>query len=219
MLDALGRRVINANFRLGAARHVRAVGRLAVNAEFSETLRNEAMWALLHWQDPPALDRVLGDWHPLSNRLPNVVGDSLDLEVLRSLLADSDPISAVAAELAGKYGMATMADALHRLVSDIDRAEKVRTTALDSLAKLADERVRPLARQLLTDRSPTLRLSSRQILAGLEPQTAARLWMAALEQGTLHERQVALAELAILQSPSRGTRWCGRARFVKSGDR
>ena len=46
--------------------------------------------------------------------------------------------------------------------------------------ELADVRVRPLARQLLTDRSPTLRLSARQILAGLEPQTAARLWMAAL---------------------------------------
>ena len=209
LLNALGRRVINANFRLGTADQVRAVGRLAADAEISESLRGEALWALLHWEDPPPLDRVLGAWQPLPPRKQGVVREALAPEVLNSLLAASDRLSGAAATLAGKHTFSSAADALWKLFGEAGRGDAVRVAALDALARLADPRTATLARQLLASHSAVLRLTARRTLARLEPQTAARLWKSALEQGqrqdTLRERQAALAALASLHSPQADT--------------
>ena len=66
--DPLMRRVLNANFRMGTAEHAHAVANVAANPSVPEAMQLEAVNALLEWNSPPPLDRVLNDFRPLPKR-------------------------------------------------------------------------------------------------------------------------------------------------------
>ena len=71
--NALMRRVLDANFRLGGAEQAANLARIASSPEderldksFAEDMQTEAIEMLANWARPSAHDRVLNMWRPLS---------------------------------------------------------------------------------------------------------------------------------------------------------
>lgn len=66
--DAILRRIVNANFRVGTPAAAALLAELAADESLPEMARGEAIHALGHWQKPDAKDRVSGLWRPLPER-------------------------------------------------------------------------------------------------------------------------------------------------------
>ncbi|MCD6050315.1 MAG: repeat protein, partial [Verrucomicrobia bacterium] len=66
--DAILRRIINANFRLGTSANADAVSALAGDERLPEGIRVEALTQLGEWAAPSGRDQVSGLWRPLPKR-------------------------------------------------------------------------------------------------------------------------------------------------------
>ncbi|MCA9023349.1 MAG: HEAT repeat domain-containing protein, partial [Planctomycetaceae bacterium] len=120
MSDALLRRVMNANFRLGAAENAAVVAKIAADTKVPEALRLEAIEELNQWNEPAPLDRVLGRWQPIENRSPieltGIVGP-----IVPDLFQSSEKIKEAGTGLAAKYGIKEAAPMLAEMVVDTKR--------------------------------------------------------------------------------------------------
>ena len=120
--DAVFRRTLNANFRLGGADRAAAIARFAATADssVSDTLRIEALQMLGEWAKPSGRDRVLGMWRPIEPRDATVAADALR-PVLNQLFAKSNGVRIAAASVAGKLGVIEAGPALVQIVGDPKR--------------------------------------------------------------------------------------------------
>lgn len=97
--EAMWRRVINANFRLGTAEAAERLARLAADETNSGDLRVEALSALRQWEHPPKLDRVINLSRVLPDRDPGVVRAAI-APVFKDLVgAAPEPIALAAIRL------------------------------------------------------------------------------------------------------------------------
>ena len=83
--DALLRRVLNANFRLGTAENAAAVARFAARADVPEAMRIEALEMLAAWEKPSGHDRVINAWRPLEPRAADIAVAALAAGARRNL--------------------------------------------------------------------------------------------------------------------------------------
>ncbi|HUQ70757.1 MAG TPA: PVC-type heme-binding CxxCH protein, partial [Planctomycetaceae bacterium] len=153
--DELLRRAVNANFRLGEAAHVQAVAKFAANPSAKAALRMDAVAALNAWNDPPVLDRYLGDYRPLKRAAVEM--PPLLLPALPNLFAGSPALREAAAKLAAKYEIGAAGEFLAEMVTATDRAPSERVAALNALAVLKNERLPKLMETSLADQSPVVR--------------------------------------------------------------
>ena len=198
--DALLRRVLNANFRLGMAENAAAVARFAARGDAPESLRIEALRMLGDWAKPSPHDRVTNFYWPLPPRAAGIAAKAI-VPALGSVLAGSDALRRVGAEIAGRLGIKEVAPALADLAADAKRPTEVRVEALRALQQLNDRRVDAAVALALKDAAPAVRNAGRSILAERNPAKAIGPLAAALDHGTTLERQGALAALAKIKRP------------------
>ena len=98
----IGRRVINANFRLGGAEQAAALAQLASQTSAPEGLRLAALECLGDWATPPGCDRVTGQWNPLSPRTTRLAGMALQARMEEMQKDPSARIKAAAARAVEK---------------------------------------------------------------------------------------------------------------------
>ncbi|MBI4664378.1 MAG: HEAT repeat domain-containing protein [Verrucomicrobia bacterium] len=198
--DALLRRVINANFRLGQAQSAAALAQLAADHSVSEAGRVEALKALGEWQQPPGRDRVTGLWRPRPVRNGTDAAEALRAVMKGLLAASSDAIQVEAARLAAKYRILEASAALSELVKSEKASPQARVEGLRALAALEH----PLLPELLefagASRVEALSNEAAALLAKLNPAAGADRLAARLESGTLSEKQGALFTLAQLET-------------------
>src|SRR5947199_5080217 len=78
-LEALLRRVLNANFHFGTPTTAVALAKFAARADAPENMRVEALEELADWEHPSGIDRVVGLWRPVpSARHKEAAADALD---------------------------------------------------------------------------------------------------------------------------------------------
>jgi len=198
--DALIRRVINANYRLGTAEHAAALARLAGRSDIPEDRRVDALKLLSQWQEPSSRDWVLGMWRPLDKRDANVAKQALTL-ALPAVLTGPDRVRREAAAVAAKLGIREVGPVLVELLQDTAKPGTVRGEALDALLALGYGELQPLTRAALTDPDGHVRAAARRVLAKTKPAAALPLLEKAVYEGTLVERQDALAALGKLTQP------------------
>lgn len=200
-LDALARRVMNANFRLGSRSHAERVARLASSAGLPERVRLEALEELKQWAAPSPIDRVLGDWRPLAARESGFM-----VEVLRpglgALLSGSDALRKAAADLAATYGIRDVEPVLIQVAKSAERSDAARVAALAALDTLRSPALKDLVEELLKSDRPVVRVEARRIAVRLHPASAVELLSLAVDSGDVVEKQGALAELARLETPA-----------------
>lgn len=210
--EALIRRVMNANFRLGGAENAVAVAKIAADSNVPEALRLEAIEELKQWNDPSPLDRVLGRWQPIENRqsieLTGIVGP-----IVPDLFQSSEKIKTAGTDLAAKYGIKEAAPMLAQMVADSKRPVDVRVASLKALDKLNYPKIKDVALTAIGDKQAALRVAGRNVLAHHEPEAALKPLEQAIEKGQTSEKQGAIQTLAEMKIPAANellTRWMQR---------
>lgn len=199
--DALVRRVMNANFRLGQKEHAERVIRFATNASLSESLRVEALKELKMWDEPSPLDRVLGAWRPIAEKRDAGFITELLRPQLGGIISGSEKVQKLGAELAAKYGIQEVEPVLVAVAEDATKAAASRVAAIKALDRLDSKTIAKLAQQSLKDDSPDVRVAAREIVVRRNPDTAVSTLAEAILNGTIVEQQAAIAQLGALKRP------------------
>ena len=199
LTDALVRRVMNANFRLGQKEHAERVVRFATNASLSESLRVEALEELKMWDAPSPLDRVLGAWRPIADKRDAGFFAGLLRSQLGGIISGSENVQKLGAELAAKYGIQEVEPVLVAVARDTTKADSSRVAAIRALDKLDSKAIAKLAESSLKDDSPDVRVAAREISVRRNPAAAAATLARAILDGTTVEQQAAIAQLAQLE--------------------
>jgi putative heme-binding domain-containing protein len=194
--DAVVRRVLNANFRLGTRA---AAGRLvafALDGTQPVAMRQEALMALRAWKSPPPLDRVDGRARKFS---PATVRDVLEPKI-GALLALADPaLKTLAIEIMIAHELKAGALQMAAIVSDGQAAAALRAQALRLLA--GQQRTNPVYQRVLdealgVDAPAALHMAALELLLPSRPERLATEAPATLEGRSVAEKQHVLAQLA-----------------------
>ena len=195
MSDALGYRVLNANFRLGKAENARAVAGFAARSEGRASgcaWRPSAMLGM--WAKPPGRDRIMGLWRPLEPRPESMAADALR-PALGGIFTGPDKVRQEAAKVAAQLGIKEIGPTLFEMVADAKRPAQVRVDTLMALAALKDERLDKALKLALADAEPRLRGEARRVLAQKQPRGGLASLAAALDKGATVEKQLAFEVL------------------------
>ena len=200
--EALLRRAINANYRVGDAAALARVVAFATRSDAAREMRIEALNALATWADPKPRDRVLNLWRPLAPRDAATVRDALGPE-LPALLEDApDAVRAAAADAAAALEVAAVAPQLSAIVAQRERSDDARTAALRALLALDELRARKAMLVAAEDDRPAVREVGVQMLAKLDPEAAVPVLDRLIGTASPRERQNAVRTLGDMQTPA-----------------
>jgi putative membrane-bound dehydrogenase-like protein len=202
--DALLRRAVNANLRVGTAEAARRVAAFAARAAAPEENRVDALGALAVWPKPSVLDRVDGTAHGPVTRDTALARAALAPIVAPLLNAATPPAVRVAvAEAAGRLRVTDAAPALLAALRG-DAAPQVRIAALRALSAIGGPSTEEAVRTALADRDQTVRMTALGLITDLNLPEATTVQMLAsvLGKGTVEEQQSAIAALGKMNSPA-----------------
>ena len=200
--EPLLRRAVNANRRLGGEEQARRLAAFAGRTDAPDELRADALAALGVWAEPLALDRVDGRHRGLEGHDAAVAIAALRPEVEGLLAQTSAPVRAAAAQAAGRLGDGEAEPALFRMATDSGEAPDVRRAALRALGALDSPRVTEAVQLALADAGEDVRREAQRLMGRLDLSKAAVAAMleTILENGSIGERQEALATLGALEN-------------------
>lgn len=217
MPSSLARRVLNANFRLGTASHAKAVAQLVLR-DVDTDLKVEALEALAEWSEPSGRDRITFFWRPLPKREPSIARQAATEVLPQALQADARVRQAAASlagtlnieELRPELKQlvndanqpaAVKVEALRALeklqdpqINDVVRQalsskeEKLRSAALELLARLDPQAAVPLLQEVLNDGSTNEKQNALATLGQIDSDNARSLlqqWLTRLLEGNV----------------------------------
>lgn len=197
--EALIRRAINANFRLGTAEAMQQLLVYGSKADAPVNLRIEALEALGTWANPSVLDRVDGRYR---GEIERDLGSlrAASGETLLRLSADNDPqVRLTAVETIGKIGLEE-GEARLLILLEKDREPQVREAALRSLLELEGSQKAEAIKQALADPVKEVRVAGLDLLESIEvdERVKVELLEEVIEKHTMEEKQAAVQALAAL---------------------
>lgn len=200
--DAVIRRVLNANFRLGTPAAASALAQFAAFAGAPEARRVEALQHLTDWANPGNLDRVSGLYRPVGIREAKIAAEAAR-PIVGELVRNSPPaIRTAATRLVDKLGIKDATIDLFAVVANVQADGESRAAALKSLAGRNDPRLAEAVRIALADTNETLRKEAARVAASSQPGNATGQLSGILEKGTVSEKQNAIATLGTLKDGS-----------------
>lgn len=197
--EALIRRAINANLRIGKEENLQMVANYATRQNVPEILRAEAIATLGVWAKPSVLDRVDGrlrgpverDFGPVQAALRPIVP---------TLFADKNvALQAAGAEAAGKAKLEEFTPQLFKMVQSHPDKD-VRSAALQALADLKSDQSVPAIRLALNDKERDVRVNALRLISeqDIPADELINLFSIVLEKATIREQQQALRGLSDL---------------------
>jgi len=196
--DALLRRVLNANFRLGDPENAEALARFAARSDMPQAMRLEALAMLETWEKPGQLDRVLNFYRPLEERDREVAKKAL-ATALPKLLTTDEAVRNQAAKLAASFGIKEVSPVLINLATDEKQSAETRADAIAALVRVDADKALPIVQQAMKSDKPLVRAVARDQVAKLTPEVAADALAQGVTADSTIERQKALAALALLK--------------------
>ena len=158
--DAILRRIVNANFRLGTQIAAERLATFAAAKQLPEVIRLEALVALDHWSHPDGKDHVSGLWRPLAER---AAFDSLKIEsALKNIPNDGTPekIEIASYTLASKGKWKQFGPLAFARLKDAKVSPAVRIAALQLQSDIASPRLQEAIRIAADSTSPELRIAA-----------------------------------------------------------
>ena len=205
--DALIRRILNANFRVGDKAAATALTEFAVDSKANQARRVDAIRWMTEWKNPPARDHLLHDWAPLEPRRRNLGDARAALEAAFPKLMDAkDAIAEASILAAGELQLTSIESDLSKVVLSPSSSSSARVAALRSLDRLQSkdlvEIVTPL--QESVDSLPgQLKVALLEVVAKrLPPQRTTSLIDDLLANGTLRQKQATIATLGKMKDPA-----------------
>jgi quinoprotein glucose dehydrogenase len=200
---ALVLRMLNANFRIGAAFGAERLAKFAAD-QGDESLRAVALEMLSKWAAPPARDYVVGIYRPLPKREPTVAAQALTAEAARLLALKSEKLVIAAAEALAATGAKEAAPQLLALVQNGKARTKARIAALDALAALNAPELKAAVAFAATDANPALKTQASKLLGKADPAAGAKQLAASFPSAAVAEKKQILNALADNPSPIAG---------------
>ena len=200
--EALVRRSISANLRLGGEEEARRVARYAANADAPEAMRIEAMQVLGVWARPSVLDRVDGFHRGPVERDSALWRDAV-APLMEILLTGSErPRSRVrvaAVEMAARLQLVEAGPVFVRLLGD-DSSAQVRAAALNALQTMQSDLLPDAVAVALGDENGEVRSAALRMAPTLERAGGDLVAMLArvVEGNSVREQQTALESLGRL---------------------
>ncbi len=195
--DAVIRRVLNANFRLGEPVNAQRLAAFASSAKVDNIYRIEALDMLANWGSPGLNDRVMNRFLPLENRDSKPAVDALRNN-LENLAASPEAVRDRFLEVGATYGINGIGKLVEASYLDTNNAPARRAAALIALSGIEPDKVRGLLAEALQSPQVQLRVAGLKIAAKLEPETALRGIEKAIGSSEVEERQAAWDTLAQL---------------------
>lgn len=195
--EALIRRAINANLRVGSEEALRNLISYSERMEAPAALRVEALQALGTWPKPSVLDRVDGRYRGEVERDPTAVRN-LSAKPLIALLQDSvSEVRLNAANTLGKLEIQEGAGPLFEVMTG-DSDVGVRVVSLRALAQLGGEQINGVIKRALSDPNRELRVAGLDLLQELDipPSLLVELLTDVIEKQTIPEKQAAVMALS-----------------------
>lgn len=207
--EALLRRVINANLRVGTdaalqeAVHYSHLENLLGYAQKEGNpvaMRAEAVDAISVWAKPSILDRVDGRLRGKIERDPALLVNK-SADVLTALLKSGElPVRISAAKAVRKLGIKQAAGTLLAVLKS-DREAKMREESLITLVKLQVPESEQAIRHALSDKEKTVRVAGLDLLANMKipEDVMVNLLMEVIASKTMEEKQAAILTLGKLK--------------------
>lgn len=214
--DALLRRVMNANYRLGETVGAERLAKLAASESVPETLRFEAVEELLLWDQPPVLDRVTNEYRPVGARPPSAIQEAVR-RVLPPLLNGPDRFREAAARLAGRYRVAESSPVLARFATDSNLPAGIRIESLKALGQIEASELKDVVHSSLVDANSSIRSEARRLLVQIDPDLAVKELGQVLAEGEIPEKQAALNVLSTVTSEAAEGVLARQLRLLASG--
>ncbi len=188
--DAVVRRVLNANFRLGQPVNAERLAAFATNANADASYRIEALDMLATWAKPGLNDRVLNRYLPLPDRdeEPAIAAIKSQLE---GLAASSESVRDRFLEIGAKYGINGIGALIEASYADTTNSPIRRAAALLALAKIAPDKVVDRIDSALNDPVVQLRVAAMQAAVSLSPDKSLSAVIKAIDSTERSERQAA----------------------------
>lgn len=199
--EALLRRAISANLRVGTADAAARLAEFASRSSAPEGMRAEALDALAVWSQPSVLDRVDGAYlGPAENDVDDA-RDAAEPLVGALLAGGTDVVKVATARMAALLELESAEPHLMARLRSGDVPE-VRIAALEALFELESPSIEDAVRTALGDDDQGVRMSALTLIPGLgfTNATNAELLAAAVEAGSMEEQQRAIAALGALDS-------------------
>lgn len=194
----LGRRILNAHFRLGTEANARSLAGFAVRPDAPESLRREALEMLSDWESPNSRDRVTGTWLPLNSARRDLQPVRAALtRVFPDLMAGPESVRSEISRLAGALDMVVDSAVFLAAVKDRSRTASSRVAALDYLAGNRSADLAAAIRSALADPNEAVFGAGLTHLAFTDPAGALEVIDGVLgsDDVSLSRRQAALLGL------------------------
>ena len=202
--DAILRRVLNANFRLGSEAHAKVLADFAAMETGPEVLRVEALQYLATWAKPPRLDRVFGLFRPLPERSETVAASAIRSRIQRILELPGDPVRSAALKLVSQYKIKDCGVNLAAWVSDSKLNASLRGDALNAMAALRDSSLAEAVLAAAADSNEALRKEAIRLQIELRLPGAIEGIQKILATGSVGDKQAAIRALPGLKDPAAG---------------
>ncbi|MGB3800230.1 MAG: HEAT repeat domain-containing protein [Lewinella sp.] len=201
--EALLRRAISANVRVGGQESVERLVAYASNGSAPAKLRAEAISALSVWAHPSVFDRVDGRYRGEFEQDSTVAAAALAPQIATLMSRGDEELRTAAIKAAGKLNLEETIPQLTELLSR-DRSTLVRTAALNALNDLGAPELDQNLETALADRDGNVRARALEILpsSGISSDRSVLLYDKVLERGTVVEQQAALLGLSQIEGES-----------------
>jgi len=198
--DAVMRRALNANYRLGTSETAMALAEYAAKPIAPAALRLEAIEMLRAWGRPDPRDRVHNDYRPLPER-PAAVAKAAIAKTLPIILKNADEVRELTITVAAEYAIPEITPVLVQRVSDRNLRPDARASSLRSLNTIAPTLATTAAAEMIRSAQPKLRIAAMETLAKADPAISVELLKKATASETVTERQAAWDLLAGIDTP------------------
>lgn len=201
--EALIRRAINANLRVGTEASMQNLIRYSQRAGAPLEMRVEAIAALSTWAKPSVLDRVDGRFRGEITRDPGPVRKLAADPLVKLMSGKEKDIRLAAVNAVGKLMIASASQPLFaRLKSDPD--SEVRGAALKALAFMGDKATPQAIKIALDDKEKSVRVVALDLLpkTDMSQDVMVTLLSDVIRTRTTEEKQAALITLGALGNES-----------------
>ncbi len=169
--EAIIRRAISANLRLGREENAARLIQYVMDPSRSESMRIEALESLADWNNDPFVDRVEGRVRELPTRNPVLADELIALRLPEILESTEELLSRVATRIAREHNIIVGNEVFAEWVASPARSVAVRTEALHLLAKRKADNLDSMVMKALESDHSQLRVAGWQIMVSQDPET------------------------------------------------
>jgi len=195
--EALLRRSINANVRLGDQASLNRVIAFAERSTAPEEMRAEALAALAHWAEPSVHDRVDGRYRGIIKREKAPVKKAIASKI-DTYLSDPKPDVVIAGiQIVGQMELTDQGATLFSILEN-HKKSSVRTEALQALTDMNYEKLKAALKLGLADQSKKVRSKALSLIpqSDLAEENATDLFQTILNNGSVVEKQAVIGSIA-----------------------